>query len=217
MRDRGLELQVAKFNSFTRDLARRARADLPTVIRHEAGKIMEKTARLQTRATMQSLEESARTRPPWRTFRGVPKKDASTSDRLLITRKYPDWKWNFMRANFHDGPSGESVLRMNLAASTWLDMSRKLLDQVRKPPKWNEPKKPVGWSKQTIVMENLDMDRFFVMILNFSSAVRLSGGSQALFTAIAGRRRFFERNLRMGVFKTAEATAKKYPGITVSK
>lgn len=205
-RDTGFELKIDQFNTFTRELSRLSRADLPKVIRSETAKILQVAAKETKRATAASIRKSQERRSPWRTY---------NHKKINTSWRFPDAKWAFISSNLEASLS-KKIAKANLATSIWVDMAKNLNLAIKKPPRFKEPKKPLGWSGRVFTMENLDNDNFFIQIAGYADILKYANGRQALFKAIAGRIKFFEMNMNRGVFKRSEAIAKKYPGIKVT-
>ena len=209
MADKGLELQVAKFNSFTRDLARQTRADLPTVIRSEVGSILERAAKATRKATRASVARSQQSPPrsPWRTYGG---------QKLRVDWRHPDEKWARIQSELKKSIQ-EKARRAGMASAAFLEMARQLNINADFPAKTRKAPQSQNFRRTTETRVNDDPKRYFIEIINRSNLLRHADARQALFKAVAGRSAFFQRNLQAGVFKSASAIAKKYPGITVSK
>lgn len=204
--DIGLEIKRREFDLYTRELARRTGVDLPRVIESEVAAILSKAASRTKRATAASIRKSEQNRGPWRTFEG---------QKLRLDWRHPNAKWQRIRA-WQRERLRQKKQAAGLASSAWVDIARKLRLQIKAPARALKAHQPPGYKGLATVHRQQDPKRFFIVISHRARVLRYAHGDRALFGAIAGRIKFFERNLNMGVFKSAADTAKKYPGFSVT-
>ena len=207
MADAGLKIKLDAFNAFTRELASRTGSDLPTVIRSEAIKILEAAGKRTKVATAASIRKSQESPPrsPWRTYDG---------QKVNTKWRFPSQKWSDIKSRL-DRSVSNKIAMAGLARSAWEDLAD-MIGQPISVPKSIKAAKPSGFRGRSNVNINEDPNRYAITISHNSKALFYANGQQALFAAIAGRINFYRKNEKMGVFKSAQAVAKKYPGVRVS-
>jgi hypothetical protein len=104
--------------------------------------------------------------------------------------------------------------------SFWIDIAEKAGLIIKPPSDCDERLKSHQDGQHALTMVNKNIDPRKVFYTRLKTGMQEFYASQmdrqALLTAIAGRIKFFETNMKRGVFKSSEAIAKKYPGIKVS-
>jgi hypothetical protein len=209
MADIDLVLKLEAFNAFTRELAKRTNTDLRVVIKSEAAKVLEAAGKRTKTATAESIRASQRTPPrsPWRIYGG---------QSVKVTWRFPNDTWAFIKSQL-DKSIQQKILMSGLARSAWKDLAEMMDERIKVSKAIKPVNKPAGFRGRSQVIINEDPDRYAITISHNSNALYYANGRQALFAAIAGRIRYYEMNTKHGVFKSAQATAKKYPGIRVSR
>ena len=184
--------------------------DLRDIIKHETARILEAaSAKSRTiRASEESIRRSRRIPPmsPWKTYDG---------QKINLRWRFPDQKWAYIQVRLERSIQ-ERMLLSGLAASAWNDLADLMDERIDIAAKIKKMSKPPGFRARSKVVINEDPNRFFITISHDSRALYYANGRQALFAAIAGRISFYRKNEKLGVFKSAQAVAKKYPGVKVS-
>lgn len=206
-RDTGFELKIDQFNAFTRELGRKSKVSLQEVIESEVSAILSKAAKSKNLriATEASIRKS-NIGKTWMTHEGK---------KVNRTWRFTDAKWAAVNQTLENSIK-KKMQKRGLGSSAFIDIADKAGLIIKAPSVARKAKKPPGFNTLTMVNKNIDPERFFIMVENRSRILRFANGSQALFGAIAGRIKFFETNMKRGVFKSSATIAKKYPGIKVT-
>lgn len=132
--------------------------------------------------------------------------------------RLPDDEWRAYKAA-RKARMDEKIKRAGLARQGWSHIADALNLQVSAPSinrarlarvngkKLNHPS--TGRRMET------GLDNYSIMITYGTLAGRGAGARAALQRAVNGRVNYFNRNLRLGVFRKTENIAKRYPGILV--
>lgn len=207
MADTGMQLKWDRFDDYTRDLAKRSGASLPHVIESEVARILEVAAKKTRKATRRTIKESQQSRK-WIRIRGK---------WYNLNNRYPDKMHRIIQSHLKKQVTARAK-RAGLASAAFMDIADRMGQPVpRMPAKTRKASRPAGWDVLSRVSRSQDPRRFFVDVGHSGSVLRWAGASQALFSAVAGRIKFFETNLKKGAFDTAKSTSAAYPGITVTR
>lgn len=181
------------------------------VVDYEVGRIVNQAIRKTTRATIGSIKRSQEGRPPWRTYDlGAGRK------KYFLENRYPNALWAKMQARLNQTLAMKFQAR-ELARRVWVEILLKLNQRVEATGQAQIAKSGSFVASSAAGVQKLKQPNIYgVEIENSYGKNRWVGASQALFAAIAGRRRFFETNVAKGVFSDLEKVAKKYPGMTVT-
>ena len=102
-----------------------------------------------------------------------------------------------------------------LAKKSWLQIAESLGFWISVPDYVKNATTPKGdYPKDATAKESKDLNSFFIELTNS----RTYSGSvpDALRAAVRGRTKFFEKNMKLGVFKKLSEIAAKYPGLKVN-
>lgn len=206
MADTGMQLKWDRFDQYTRELSKRTGYSLPAVIESEVARILEKAAKKTDKATAASIKDSQKSRK-WIKIDGK---------WFNLNNKYPPKIWKRIKAE-QKRQLRKRVQRAGLASSAFLDIANRMGQPVPKmPAKTRKADQPSNWPQLSRITRSQNPKRFFVQVMHSADVLRWTGARQALFSAVAGRIKFFETSLKKGAFDTAKTTAAKYPGITVT-
>lgn len=211
--DLNLEIQVEAFNACLRDMHRTLgrTTKMQEVVDYEVGRIVNQAIRKTTRATIRSIRRSQQERPPWRTYdlgRGQKK--------YYLENRYPNAVWAKIQARLRETLAMKFQAR-ELARRVWVEIIRKLGQRIEATGQAQSAKSGTFVASSAAGVERFRQEgAYAVEIENSYGKNRWVGAAQALFSAIAGRRKYFERNVATGVFNDLQQVAKKYPGITIT-
>lgn len=211
--DLSLDVQVDAFNACLRDMQSKLATThtMEQVVDYEVGRIVNQAIRKTTRATIRSIRRSQYERPPWRTY------DLGTGQKkYYLENRYPNALWAKIQARLEQSLAMKFQAR-ELARRVWVEIIKKLGQRVEASGQAQSAKSGTFVASSAAGVERIRSTGVYgVEIENSFGKNRWVGAAQALFAAIAGRRKFFERNVATGVFRDLEQTAKKYPGMTVT-
>lgn len=211
--DLSLDMQVDAFNACLRDMQRKLATThtMEQVVDYEVGRIVNQAIRKTTRATIRSIRKSQSERPPWRTY------DLGAGQKkYYLENRYPNALWAKIQARLEQSLAMKFQAR-ELARRVWVEIIKKLGQRVEASGQAQAAKSGTFVASSAAGVERIRSTGVYgVEIENSFGKNRWVGAAQALFAAIAGRRKFFERNVATGVFRDLEQTAKKYPGMTVT-
>ncbi len=206
--DAGVTVQVEKFNAAMREMQSRlaGRATLEQIIDYEVSKIIEAALKGTDAATVNSIRRSLEERE-WTTLNGK---------KYKLTNRYPNPVWNAIIAKRKASLTRRLAAR-GITKQSWLALARQIGFDIEAP----------SYVRRATVErhtndENVDSRRDYktsaygLAIANHAPLLQFVGAKQAFFSAVVGRRKFFENNLKRGVFNDLAAVAAKYPGIKVT-
>jgi hypothetical protein len=173
----------------------------------EIGKVLERASKLTAVAKAQKIKQSHESKK-WTTFKGK---------RYYLDNKYPDDTWNslvaFRKANY------KSALKARgLSKQSWYKLAEKLGARFNAPAfvKNAIPSTGKEYPSNFTVNESGVFGSISITITNAQPTIIALRGDSIIQQAIQGRVKFYETNLRRGVFDSVASVAKKYPGIVTS-
>jgi hypothetical protein len=210
--DLTLEVEVDRFNRCLADMQKALGNThaMQQVVDHEVGRIVNQAIKKTKKATIRSIKRSDEARPPWRTYdlgRGMKKYN--------LENRYPNAVWGKIQSRMRESLNRKYSAR-ELARRVWVEVLNKLGQKVEATGQAQkaESKNFVAASAAGVKRTN-GTGNYAVEIENSFGKNRWVGAAQALFGAIAGRRRFFLQNVAKGVFNDLKTVAAKYPGMEV--
>ncbi len=212
-KDTELEINVDAFNGALRDMSRRLSntTTMQQVVDYEVGRIVNKAIRLTTKATKLSIKRSDAARPPWRTYdlgRGRKK--------YYLENRYPNAIWAKIQARLRESLALKYNAR-ELARRVWAEIVKKLGQKLEATAQTQSARSGTFQAASAAGVERFrGTNSYGVEIENSYGKNRWVNASQALFAAIAGRRKQFEGNVARGVFDDLKKVEKQYPGLTIT-
>lgn len=212
MPDAGLTWELTNFNNAMREMERKlaGATTLQRIIDFEVGKILEATLKRVTTATETSV--LATESIPWRTWDlGRGKKQ------YYLLNHYPDPLWSEMEHRL-DSSLKRKLAARGLSKRAWYELGLRIQQPITAPAQVARAVSGGGHTGAENVTANraTNAKGYELRIENRSPLIRYSGGSQAFFAAVVGRRKYFERNVALGVFNDLREVAKRYPGLEVT-
>lgn len=210
--DLTLTVEVDRFNRCLADM-QKALGNTHTmqqVVDHEVGRIVNQAIKKTKKATIRSIKRSDEARAPWRTYdlgNGMKKYN--------LENRYPNAVWGKIQSRMRESLNRKYNAR-ELARRVWVEVLNKLGQKVEATGQAQkaQSKNFVAASAAGVKRTN-GTGNYAVEIENSFGKNRWVGAAQALFGAIAGRRKFFLQNVAKGVFNDLKTVAAKYPGMEV--
>jgi hypothetical protein len=209
------ELDATRFRRMVLEMSKHARITPEQVIDFEAGKMIEsalkftkvaKSGDIRKRVTDQIFNR------PFRTLNGKI---------YFLGNRYPDAIWSKLKSSQQKEVSEKlKVLlkRRGLAKQSWWLLGKKLGIEI-KAPAFAQKAEVAGADLPGNVRfrrEGTGKKSILTLVNDSPSATSKGGkGHDAMRKAFRGRLKFFERNMKEGVFQNIKTIAAKYPGITV--
>lgn len=202
-----LELDSTKFNACIIQLAKLTGQDLSSVVEAEVAAILQKTLSRTVAAKAGSIRSNYEKRK-WTTFRG---------QRVFIHKTHSPEVAAGLAAQQKEGIK-RRLQRRGLSKQTWLHLARAVGVTISAP----------GYVSKANVNGHTNAGnvrarkgspgvKFFIEVTNAGPSVDTPGakGRSALESAIKGRVKFFETNLKKGVFDEISKVARAYPGLVL--
>lgn len=211
--DLRLKVEVESFNRALRQMHQKLgeTTDMRKIVDFEVGKIVNKAIIKTRKATIKSIKRSQEERPPWRTYdlgKGMKKYN--------LTYHYPTTVWREIDRRLRESYFRKFKAR-ELARRVWVEILNKLGQGIEASGQARTAEsKGFNAAGAAGVQRSSTSGKYGVEIENSYGKNRWVGSAQALFAAVAGRRKYFLTNVAKGVFNDLKAIAAKYPGIDVS-
>lgn len=209
------KLDAANFNSAMAEMEKRIdAAEFEDIILSETSAVLKKAISLTQKAKKKEIRQAVMKRIPNKNSRGWYKPTGAAARKRSWRIKDAQWKAYLKRKR---AEAVERSKRAGLSAQTWLEIGQDLGLRPKAPAgvrKATYQGKPVTHKAQGSRMAR-GQQRFGVELIYRNPAGRYAGAKSALGRAIRGRAKFFERNLREGVFYDAAQIAAKYPGLKI--
>jgi hypothetical protein len=201
-------VDMQNFHAALTSLAARVGTSFAEVARYEAGKIFESAIRYTPAATVQSIKGNQE----------LGKVQVLDGKKYWMDNRYPQSLWNrLLKAR---KTSLQRKLRSRgLAKKSWFELALVAGMHVSAPAFVKKAIAGTGKeypSNYTVAEGTRGAPDYRIEFWNAQPTVQGRGPS-ALSRAIRGRMRYFENNVRRGVFQDAQAVARAYPGLTVTK
>lgn len=205
--DPRFRLEVGRFNSAMREMgaALGNSATMEQVIDFEVAKIVEMALKQTTAASVSSIRQSVEDRE-WTTLAGK---------KYKLSHRYPNAVWRSIVAKRKDSLTRKLAAR-GLSKQAWLALARQIGFDIEAPGYVKVASTPKHSNDQNVnTRRDYKTNGYGLTIQNKSPLIPWSEARQAFFGAVVGRRKFFDQNLKRGVFADLEKVARKYPGLIV--
>ena len=210
--DPRLRVETARFNSAMAEIGRITNdpAWQKKVIDFEVGKILETTIQRTERATIASIKKSQKSRGDYVTYdigRGKKKYN--------LNNRYPDAIWRALQMRMAETLAKKMNAR-EFARQAWLELANALGFTVKATNQTRMAKVEGVSNRQNVRAEAGGTGgKYGIAMENNSPLIRFSEGRQAIFSAIVGRRKFFEATMRKTYTDKIRPFAERY-GLKVS-
>lgn len=216
-----VEFETEKFNKLLAEMAQQvSSATLKSIVRGEVAAVLFSAAQKTKKANKKRITSEVNTQK-WEALARKPKPlggNAAKAKAILNSQKILARKKKRL---------AEALRRVGAAADGFLYIARKMnlkpLNANQKrgigkllttPPAVNgQPIQHRGTGGKEI---STGKGSYAVKVYYGNPVGRWAGAGKALRLAVLGRKNFFRRNLKEGVFKDAKQIAAKYPGIDVT-
>jgi hypothetical protein len=201
-------VDMTKFDKAINGLVANVGESFQEVVRHEAGKILEAAIRFTPATKAQKIIGNVVTGK-------VLEMDGK---KYWMDNRYPNALWRKL-ANRRKAEQTRQLRSRGLAKKSWFLLAVHSGLRVAAPGFVQKAQPTTGKSyPQNYSATEIKMKKNLYRLEMMNAQPTVQGtGKRALSRAIAGRIRYFEQNLRRGVFKDAAAVARAYPGLTVRK
>jgi len=205
-----LKVETQNLNMALKDMQRRLAGKVAPrrIIEFEAGKVLETALARTNKATRQSIVKS-QTATEWGTY------DAGNGTKhYLLTNRYPDAVWARIQ-QIKQQHIAKKFAAIGLSKALFLT-SIEQLGQPANVPGYVRSAMPRHREDST--MQQVANEQAYVIEFNWDSPLINYGSNftQALFSAIRGRAKYFGESARRGVFKELSSVAQRYPGLVVT-
>lgn len=179
------------------------------VIDFEVAKILEVTMQRTQRATIASIKRSQASRGPWRTYDlGKGRK------KYFLENRYPNAIWRAIQTRLAASLKRKTDAR-EFARQAWLYLANALGFTVKTTAQTKGAKIGGVDNRSNIRGSRAGgVGKYGIELENNSPLIRYSEGAQAIFSAIKGRRRYFEESMRKTYVDRIKPLAERY-GLTV--
>lgn len=208
-----LNVKVDQFNAAMRGMqsALSRTVTMQQIIDFEVGRVLDATLKKMKAATKASIVLSIDRRGPWRTYdlgRGKKK--------YFLENRYPDPLWAKIQERLSASLSRKLAAR-GLAKQSVLALADAMGVKIQAPA-YVQSAKTDGHSTATnaIVKRSSGPGKYTLYIEDNYPLLQWADGQRAFFAALAGRIKYIQRNLQLGVFKDLEQVAKRFPGLIVT-
>lgn len=206
--DPRLRMEVGNFNAAMRDMSKRLEGStaMRWIVDEEVGKILEATLAKTDAATVQSIRASFDS-TQWTTLQGK---------KYKLSNRYPNPLWRTI------SEKRRSSLQRKLAARGLAKQSVQALAElmgvkINAPGYVSAAQTPKHTNAENVaVRRDFKPNAYGIEVSDRSPLLRWTGARAAFFAAVVGRRKFYEQNLRRGVFGDINQVIAKYPGMRMS-
>lgn len=210
MADVRLTVETSRLNDAFRRMERtlsRSGVSQKRIIDFEVGKIMEGAMKRTNVASKSELRADFEAKE-WTTYGGK---------RYKLSNRYPNPLWRAIDGKRKAGLA-RRLAAIGTAKQTWVLIAGKLGIRLDAPGYVFSARLPTRSNEANVsVTQQVSETAYGVGVVNSSPLMKFANGRQALFSAIIGRRKFFERNVSKGVFDEIATIARAYPGLVVTQ
>lgn len=201
-------LEVSKFNAAMRDMSSRLKntTTMQAIIDFEVARIIERALRGTKAATVGGIRRSAESKE-WTHLDGKVYK---------LSNRFPNSLWRQIAAKRRESLQRKLAAR-GLSKQAWLALAQKIGYEIVAPGFVQQASTPNHTNAENVAAtrEGGGSGKYTLKIANNSPLIRWSDARAAFYGAVVGRRKFFEQNLKRGVFDEMAKIAGKYPGLIV--
>ncbi len=178
------------------------------IIRNEVGKVLERAEQLTESASVSKIKQRSAD-AKYTTYQGKVYK---------LSNKYPSSLWQSIKSK-RAADLAKKLHARGLAKKSWVMLANKLGIPIKAPQYVLRAVATTGreYYEDVNATEHYDDKKVEIRIENNQPTINAIGGSVILEMAIAGRVKFYFRNLEHGVFMSLEKITKKYPGIVTKE
>jgi hypothetical protein len=196
-----INVVASDFTRAMREMSKLTGATFADIIRSETQSILEAATKKTQAAQVKLIKANIDSRPA-RTTGGKT---------YLMNWRMPDAVWAAIQKQMRDSLKRRKDAR-GLAKKSWVQAAEKLGLTLKVPNYVSKATAKGGdYPQNAQAEEKQNGAEFFIQITNERTYSR--SVIDAIRAAIRGRTRFFQNNLRRGVFKKTADIAAKYPGI----
>lgn len=216
------KVTMPQFNGMCKTGARMSAVPLGVFVENELAKILEETIRLMPKLKVGKLRAryasaTFSTQPGSLYTPRHPSPGRGANVKYYLRNRYPDALWTAISQRRRDKLI-RTLRARGLAAKSFAKIARKLGLNI----------KIAGYIERALASTGVEYDDVSASKEKTSSKIRIDfvnaqptanltrvGGQRALDRAVAGRMKFFERNIQHQVFNEVQKIARAYPGIKV--
>ena len=215
--DLRLGVKFDEFSNMVRELqaSLRGGASLQRVIEFEVSRILQAAITRTGKADQKKIEVRVKNRA---TFVINGKRWATRDWKTGQSWHVPNDVWAEIEAKRARSLT-RKLNKIGLSKKSWWLVAQKLHMDIEAPAYVKNAHATTFDSSQNVdATKEATNGNFGIAIENRMPILRFvpPGGTQALFSAVTGRTRFFENNVAHGVFTDMDAIMKKYPGIATN-
>lgn len=205
--DRRLRVETENFNRAIAAIGRVT--DDPEwqrkVIDHEVTKILETTIQRTVRATAASIKKSRTERPPWARI------DIGQGEKkYYLLNRYPNKVWRAIQRRL-DAIYRAKMNAREFARQAWYELAVALGFSVKATAQTKAANIPGVSNKGNVrASRGGARGKYGIELENHSPLIQFSAGRQALFSAIVGRRKYFETTMRKSYMDRIKPLAERY-------
>lgn len=201
-------LEVGKFNAAMGEMKARLgnAATMQAIIDFEVARIIERALARTTAAKVGDIRSSHRARE-FTTLNGKTYK---------LSNRFPNSLWQAIASKRRESLQRKLAAR-GLAKQAFLALAEKIGFDISAPGFVRSARTPNHTNAENVDAKRTSAEGKYTLAIAQSSPLNRWAGSRAAFYgAVVGRRKFFEQNLKRGVFSELTKIAAKYPGIKVT-
>jgi len=202
-------VDLGNFNRGIHALAGFAGVSVDRAIEYEAGKVLEAAIRYTPAASATKIRSSVEN-AAFTTLDGKAYK---------LSHRYPDALWQRISRQKKEGLRRKMRAR-GLSKQSWLKLADEVGLRVAAPAFVSKalPRDGKSHPENARASRVRTKGRWAIYFENSQPTVNnpFVGGRRAIARALQGRIRYFEQNLRRGVFSELKQIAARYPGLTVT-
>tara|TARA_R110000824_G_scaffold180061_1_gene360441 strand:+ start:2536 stop:3288 length:753 start_codon:yes stop_codon:yes gene_type:complete len=216
-----LTIDATEFNKAMEQLAKMTGQDFSKVVKSEFGSILEKSIKSTKAAKSKLIDErytwKAGEKPSQKlvgrlTIGGRPRNIKTIPEKIRKEGRMvvnPDWRLLQKKLKEEKKYAKD---RKGLAKATWYKQARDIGMEVKVPKYVLKAYKHLGRSASRSIAKENKRKNYYIQVKNTARVpmVKEVGGYGAFKRAINGRQRFFETNLKKGVFLKASKMIEKY-------
>lgn len=209
-----IQVDIKNFQGSIQQMARLAGVPLKRVIEYESGRIIDQAMKRTVGASAKKIRANHASQ------RAITLKRNRRT--YFLNNRYPSSLWKEIEAQRKDSLKRKLGAR-GLSKQSWVRLAAAAgLNNIKAPAYVHKAKPRSGktYNGNARVKRDKRPSKYAIFFENRQPTVandRAGKGRRALGIAISGRQKYFERNLKDGVFKNLASVAKAYPGLIIQK